>query len=159
MPYKDTASKSGKERRCQRSREWYWENRERILAYHRKYNVREKQRRDYWSSETPKGRFSNYKRGAKTRGFSFRITFEQFLTFWQKPCFYCDGVMKTIGLDRINSTKGYELENIISCCHWCNTMKSNYSMEDFMAHCKKIVTNCESKNNSESLKLVVGGIR
>ena len=35
------------------------------------------------------------------------------------------------GIDRIDSTKGYFNDNVVSCCKVCNRAKSNLSLEDF----------------------------
>lgn len=48
------------------------------------------------------------------------------------PPFKCNGI------DRINSNKGYEKDNCVSCCPICNRMKLDLSLEDFYAHIEKI---------------------
>jgi len=58
--------------------------------------------------------------------------------YWQLPCYYCGDNIETIGLDRLNNTKGYSLDNIVSCCTPCNMMKNNNTEDDFIARCKKI---------------------
>ena len=35
------------------------------------------------------------------------------------------------GVDRVNSNKGYILENCVSCCSWCNFSKSNRTVEEY----------------------------
>jgi hypothetical protein len=42
------------------------------------------------------------------------------------------------GLDRVNSLKGYSLDNVVSCCERCNEMKMQYSVEEFLKHIKNI---------------------
>lgn len=98
-----------------------------------------KKRYKEWN-QTKRGRFSRYKRSAKEKNIEFDLTFEQFITFWQKPCYYCGSPIKTIGLDRVDYNKGYEVKNLVPCCFTCNAMKSSIfnSKEDFIAHCKKI---------------------
>ena len=88
---------------------------------------------------TPKGRMKYYRRNAKTRGISFDLTLEQFTELWQKPCHYCGSEIKQIGIDRINSKKGYQKGNIIPCCFKCNYMKRNWSTHEFLQHCYKIM--------------------
>lgn len=61
------------------------------------------------------------------------------MSFWQKPCHYCGGAITTVGIDRIDNTKGYAMNNCVSCCRTCNIAKGAMSPSDFMTHAKKIV--------------------
>lgn len=54
---------------------------------------------------------------------------------WQVPCYYCGYEIKTCGIDRVDNAKGYDLDNLKTCCRWCNAMKSNMSQRDFIALC------------------------
>jgi len=93
-----------------------------------------------WQKDNPdKYLYRAYKYSAKQRKLDFSLTFEQFMIFWQKPCYYCGNEMKTIGLDRVDNKKGYTLENIVSCCWCCNDMKKAKSQVDFLNNCRKIV--------------------
>jgi hypothetical protein len=58
------------------------------------------------------------------------------MLFWQKPCYYCGELSK--GIDRLDSTKGYEVENCVSCCEQCNYMKLDYTQEEFIKKCIQI---------------------
>lgn len=49
------------------------------------------------------------------------------------------------GIDRINSKKGYTLDNTVSCCSTCNTAKLNMSLEDFKTWIIKIYNNLIKK--------------
>lgn len=86
-------------------------------------------------------KFAQYKSGAKRRGLEFRLTKDEFQTFWQKPCSYCGDRILTIGLDRIDSEKGYFIDNVIPCCSICNTMKLAIPRSIFIEHCYKIIKN------------------
>lgn len=46
--------------------------------------------------------------------------------------------VKINGVDRIDSTKGYEKDNCISCCKMCNWMKLDYLPEEFLKHVEEI---------------------
>lgn len=35
------------------------------------------------------------------------------------------------GIDRIDSLKGYILENVVTCCYQCNYAKSDLDIEEF----------------------------
>lgn len=98
----------------------------------KKYN------KEYYSSK--KGRYNKYKHAYSVMGrdIKFNLTYEEFITFWQKPCYYCGSEIETIGIDRVDNKKDYDMENLIPCCWICNRMKSDLSQEDFISHCKKI---------------------
>ena len=108
-------------------RDYYIKNRESINAYNQN-----------WLTKTKNGRMSSYKRGAALRNLEWRLTEEEFVSYWQLPCSYCGSPIKTIGLDRIDSTKGYFVGNVIPCCTTCNKMKMDLAREDFLSHVKKI---------------------
>ncbi len=107
---------------------------------------------------------------AKTRNLSFELTFEQHNSIISKMCSYCgaepsnknpylgkNGLphkrrktlkqetierawIKANSIDRINSDKGYTIDNCTSCCEQCNTAKMDYTKEEFIQHATKIAT-------------------
>lgn len=91
-------------------------------------------------------RYSHYKCGAKKRNIDFNLTEQEFYSFWQKSCTYCGDKIDTIGLDRINSEKGYDMSNLVPCCATCNWMKIDKSTEDWITHIKKILSHMEKTN-------------
>ena len=88
--------------------------------------------RRVWS-RSPRGRYWDYRESAKLRNLEFLVTFDEFMSFWQKPCHYCGDEIKTVGIDRINSSEGYVCGNMVSCCSICNTMKMSLSLNDFLS--------------------------
>lgn len=116
---------------------WYKRNKKRILKSRKVYYKEHKQDRQIYE-KTPERKFTNYKWNAKNRKLRWSLTFEQFIQFWQKPCYYCGEKIDLVGLDRIDNNKGYNMENVVSCCEWCNRMKLKYSKKDFIKQCKKI---------------------
>lgn len=88
------------------------------------------------------------KHTCKKKGYTFTITYEEFLTFIDRPCNYCDKklafnkhtrdsnsnyVSRAYQLDRKNNSLGYTIDNVVPCCWECNRLKSNiYSYEEFM---------------------------
>lgn len=118
------------------------ENREEYRANKRKYYANNKDKvlesnKAWW--QTPKGRFTSYRRSAKERGLKFNLSMEQFMVYWQKPCYYCNDPIDTIGLDRINSNLNYEINNILPCCTVCNKMKLDSTQSDFFDKILQIV--------------------
>lgn len=87
----------------------------------------------------PTSRFNQYKHSAKRRGYTFGISFTQFLGFYDKPCAYCGDEFPGVGLDRVDNLVGYELENLVSCCEWCNRMKLDFSKSEWLEKLNKIV--------------------
>jgi len=100
------------------------------------YNQKHRSYRD-----TPRAQYLSYRKGAEKRNLPFEFTLEQFTElFWQKPCSYCGDPIPTIGIDRVDNTKGYTLENAAPCCYTCNLMKLKTNRADFIAKCKKIAS-------------------
>jgi len=85
-------------------------------------------------AQTPAGRFTSYKKGAKTRGILFSLSMEDFMSFWQVDCSYCGGAIATIGLDRVDNSAGYEIGNVVACCTMCNKVKSNHDNDMLNDH-------------------------
>ena len=93
-------------------------------AYNKEY--------EYKRYHCSKGRFRAYKTEAKARNYNFNLTFEQFESFWQKPCTYCGSHIKEIGLDRINNEQGYNIENVTPCCWLCNSRKRAMPLQEWI---------------------------
>lgn len=97
--------------------------------------------------KSPARKFSEYKGNAHSRNRSFELTFDQFKSFWQKSCYYCKGTVETIGLDRIDSSVGYIITNVVSCCATCNEAKMDRSQQEFIEHCRKVAATFETSRN------------
>lgn len=82
--------------------------------------------------------FSMYRSAAKQYHRTFTLTFAEFMIFWQKDCIYgCK--IETIGLDRIDSSQGYALNNCQPMCYPHNRMKMDLSVGEFVKLCKMVV--------------------
>ncbi len=86
----------------------------------------------------PNHRFQTYLSGARVRKIQFDLTFEEFETFWNKPCYYCGKDIDGIGLDRKDPSDGYNMKNIVPCCTQCNRAKTIQTTEEFILMCKKV---------------------
>jgi hypothetical protein len=95
----------------------------------------------YQYHKQPKNRYVVYKRGAERRGYTFNITQEEFIEFWNKPCHYCNESIKGIGIDRKDNNVGYTTDNTVSCCSTCNFMKGKLTYQSFVDKCIEI-TKC-----------------
>lgn len=91
-----------------------------------------------------------YKRGAKERNKEFSLSEDEFKELILADCFYCgtkpsqqykntrsdgslkcNGIILYNGIDRIDSSKGYFKDNVVTCCKQCNYAKHNYTQEEF----------------------------
>lgn len=105
-------------------------------------------------NEIPYGWFSKYferSRGDRKQH-SGNITIENVYNLWieqGKKCklsginigFYDDGKTHTCSIDRINSSKEYELDNIQLVHKHINLMKNHFNNEYFIEMCKLIANN------------------
>jgi hypothetical protein len=89
-------------------------------------------------SRKPSRREASFKSGAQRRGLPYNLTHEQFMSLWQQPCHYCGEPIDTIGIDRVDNTAGYMVDNVVPCCRICNSMKSHMNLLDFLVQCNRI---------------------
>jgi hypothetical protein len=99
-----------------------------------------------------------YKRNAKKRGLDWRISKQDFFRLISSRCFYC-GALSSMsmrrgragakqasellynGVDRIDSSEGYVLGNVVPCCKHCNIAKGTKSCEEFFEWIDRIAAN------------------
>jgi hypothetical protein len=110
--------------------------------------------RDLWFS---------YKKGARNRGLEWTITEEQFKEITSAPCYYTGRppvqearssagnknlkfthniqpyeVYLYNGIDRLDNTKGYTVENCVACCEEANFAKCTMTQNAFISLCKEV---------------------
>lgn len=107
-----------------------------------------------------KVQYSHLKRRNKLKGFSDVISLDEFCAISKSPCKYCgleyskeiedrvneskkqkrlsDHVLKCNGVDRVDSSKGYTVENSVACCKYCNTAKNTMTESEFYAWIKRV---------------------
>ncbi len=83
----------------------------------------------------------DYKKHAKKLDVKYELTENEFEMFVNNCCYYC-GKAPRNGIDRVNPTMGYVLNNCVSCCKICNYMKRNLTKEQFLNHIHKVVAMC-----------------
>jgi hypothetical protein len=86
--------------------------------------------------------YLNYKRNAELKQLIFEFTKEEFITLVKLPCNYC-GIMQEKGfngIDRVDSTIGYIMDNCVSCCAMCNFMKGCLNKHIFIKRVEHILT-------------------
>jgi len=110
--------------------------------------VEDKRQRDprNFSSEkktNPMKHFREYNMSAAKRNLQFELDLDTFTEIVNKPCHYCNtyNEFEVIGIDRIDSFKGYVKGNVLPCCMICNFMKQQLTMREFSVHIEKIYNN------------------
>jgi hypothetical protein len=100
-----------------------------------------------WNQVINNFKYSARLSGYRKRTIEWKLTDEQTLNIIKKNCHYCNltpsesrrlsGRGKNAnfvffnGIDRVDSTKGYEFENCVPCCKYCNFAKNDMSYDDF----------------------------
>jgi hypothetical protein len=92
-----------------------------------------------------------YKRQAEKRNKSWNIPKDDFRKLTKLPCHYCgtppsqscgssrgNGKYVYNGLDRVDNNLGYELENVVPCCGYCNYMKMKIPVYEFKCWISKV---------------------
>jgi hypothetical protein len=93
--------------------------------------------------------FLDYVKNAQARKRSFEITKEEFKNIIDGNCFYCGSPPSNTkkirnntyvynGIDRIDNSIGYEIDNCVSCCKKCNMFKCNITSDEFLSHVETI---------------------
>ena len=102
-------------------------------------------------------RFKNSIRDRK--GFAgSTLSFDDWKTMVTMPCAYCGTVgsntqrdfssgnklvstteIRINGIDRIDPTLPYTIENSVSCCKKCNRMKGSMTSDEFITHIKRVL--------------------
>lgn len=95
--------------------------------------------------------YDGYRRGSKYSGLYFDISKDEFRDLTLGTCFYCGsspsqeikqkgniGTYTYNGIDRIDNSVGYTINNCVPCCKICNFMKRSMSKDDFVNHVGKI---------------------
>jgi hypothetical protein len=84
------------------------------------------------------GKYTKAKKRAQERRYVFDISFNYFSRMMLSDCSYCGKFDNPNGVDRIDSSKGYSLDNCTPCCKRCNQMKWDMSIDEFKEHVKLI---------------------
>jgi hypothetical protein len=121
------------------------------------------------ASRSPKGHsgfnsaLKGYKYHAKNRGHSFDLTDEEAKDLMLQNCTYCNAEPNNVsygslgskrmhgkfiynGIDRIDNSLGYTIDNTVPCCAICNRMKSSYTLDEFVNKITEIYNNFVTKD-------------
>lgn len=110
------------------------------------------------SKGTYEGKEANYFRlygkvrgGANGRNLEWRLEYKDFRQLVKLPCYYCGGLhsntlthrddirytIKYNGIDRVDNTKGYVINNCVPCCQHCNKAKLTMPQSEFFNWLKR----------------------
>ncbi len=121
-------------------------------------HVTGKSSRHYKGYELVSGEYVNsLRQGAKDRNMVFEVTAKQIWELYIKQDRKCyltgleiyfkdskiDKSKQTASVDRIDSSKGYVLDNIQLVHKDLNMMKQNFSQEQFLKYCRLVVSNAD----------------
>jgi hypothetical protein len=83
-----------------------------------------------------------YMTNSKNRGLYFTITKDDFTTIVKSPCYYCGIIQEKgfNGIDRLDSSSSYDIDNCVSCCEMCNMMKGCLGPNVFIHRIEHILT-------------------
>jgi hypothetical protein len=94
--------------------------------------------------------YQSYRDSAKRKNRSFDLSIEFFAKITKENCAYCGiepnqkglkrmrGEYIFNGIDRVDSSKGYTVDNVLPCCKRCNAGKTDLSTEDFLSWIKRV---------------------
>lgn len=107
--------------------------------------------------------YSHIKRRNISKGFIDILSFDDFCRLSRMKCYYCDAeysrviedrycemkekgkisdtILKINGLDRVDSSKGYAIDNVVPCCVTCNTAKNKMTQKEFKEWIKAVYEN------------------
>lgn len=103
--------------------------------------------------------YNSYKKNARKRNLVFELTKEDFSFITKMNCHYCgieplqgnnnredcNGDYIYNGIDRIDSSKGYTVENVVPCCKLCNFAKRDMELKEFINWIKRVCKYQEGK--------------
>lgn len=101
----------------------------------------------------------HYKLAAERRGILFNLNEEDFKNLTSTNCYYCGREPSALcyaaelretetlrsGIDRVDSSKNYDLNNCVPCCKYCNIEKLDQSLNQFILNTKLRYEHLKSK--------------
>ena len=102
-----------------------------------------------WKDRAYRQILAEYKQSAKRRNISWELSEENFRLLTSLPCHYTGrspDKTRTLGIDtfvhngvdRLDSNKGYTVENCVPCCTDVNRAKLNMEYLDFIKMCAEV---------------------
>jgi hypothetical protein len=113
----------------------------------------------YYKQKT-KSSYNLYKHGATERSIEFHLSEEQFVSMSRMPCYLCGYVNpKGNGIDRVDSSLGYETSNCKPCCWSCNISKSDFKLTSIIAKCASVAARWDDITTFETIPCVLNTLK
>lgn len=108
--------------------------------------------------------YNHYKSSANRRKIDFNLSKDEFEKLIDQSCYYC-GESQTskqskngqseirftyTGIDRINSSNGYTIDNCVPCCKTCNMAKNSMTQEEFYSWVRRVYEHISTKTKAPS---------
>lgn len=94
---------------------------------------------------------NSYQSSARQRDISFNLSEKEFINLIEKDCYYCNQKPSSQfkgykfkneylfnGIDRVDNSKGYTIENCVTCCKICNNSKKDLPLQIWKDWIKRI---------------------
>ena len=93
--------------------------------------------------------YAAYRVRAKRLERTFELTKDEFKTVVVQNCIYCGSSPSNVykghnddyvynGIDRVDSSSGYALNNVVPCCKRCNLAKRDMTQDEFLSWAKRL---------------------
>ena len=96
--------------------------------------------------------YNNYKQSSKRRKHNFELSEDQFFQLIMKECYYCGAEsckfnwnpkflnreFRCNGIDRVNNSLGYFLDNCVPCCTICNMSKKGLTTQEWKTWLERV---------------------
>lgn len=91
-----------------------------------------------------------YQKMAKEKGRVWELTREEVYRLFSSNCYYCGIAPYKVkqetknnpflynGIDRVDNSKGYTSDNVVSCCERCNLAKRAMTEQEFLSWVKQV---------------------
>lgn len=113
----------------------------------------------------------NYEKSAQQRGLVFKLDLATFKTITERACHYCGtaprkrqlnpgshGPYVGNGIDRVDNSVGYVLDNCVPCCEICNKAKRCMTINDFAEWVCRISLRLHSWSSPSSFVATDSGV-
>lgn len=86
--------------------------------------------------------YKTYKTNAEiNRKLLFELTIDEYERLQHGTCYLCGIASSDVhknGIDRVDSSKGYSIDNCRTCCTHCNLIKKDFDVDSFVNQCVQI---------------------
>lgn len=132
--YKKIYYENNKHKLSEKNKKYYKDHKSEASEYQKEYRSKNKNKLSEYSKNRKKSfhaRYSKLKSHVKEENRELDLTEEEFIQITTKSCYYCNDNFRNPkehgrGLDRIDNSKGYILNNVLSCCKICNSTRGMF---------------------------------